>query len=241
MNGATGLRVWFENDQQDVATAIVAFTGNPGSSVTYTIELVGATAVNSGDVKGSKTLLTGGKSGFIVNRNTPSSDIYLNVQGQGFQADACSISPVKLVPVVLTAYTTSNLNGVMLFDGTFVEQPYGKGALGDAYDNAQIIIPVLGPRFAEWTIGIANPVDYTVTVKYAALVSRPLDISVNGVTVIQNAFAATTGGWDVQHRSTFPAGKVSLVTGNNTIRISCPNAQAFPHVNQLSLTPIIGV
>jgi hypothetical protein len=97
-------------------------------------------------------------------------------------------------------------------------------------------VPVAGSaRFAQWSVN-SNGGPFQVVATYAAADSRPLNLSVNGTVVLPNVFSATTGGWTPQYRTNIPLGTVTLVPGINTIQISCAPNQAFPHVQQLTLT-----
>lgn len=92
------------------------------------------------------------------------------------------------------------------------------------------------PNAAEFDVFIPVPGRYTLSFRYAAAVSRPIDIFVNGELAVSEALNAPTGGWLPADQAWFIAGTVILRKGPNTIRIQ--RSSVFPHITSLKLTPL---
>ena len=75
---------------------------------------------------------------------------------------------------------------------------------------------------------------YEISLRLAAEEVRPLEISVNGDTVIENAEYPSTGGWLPSHQDWVSVGLVSLQQGSNVIALSNPTA--FPHITKVRIT-----
>lgn len=151
--------------------------------------------------------------------------------------------PPAQPPILLGVNSVSLTNGVAVAAANDPNSMYGTDMLQDRHaadGNGQWSeTPVTGLRFAQWTFN-ASGGQYQVVATYAAAQSRPLSLVVNGTVVSPNAFSAATGGWFPQNRMAMPLATVALVSGINTIQISCAPNQAFPHVEQLMLTAISG-
>jgi hypothetical protein len=146
--------------------------------------------------------------------------------------------------IVLGISSLSQTNGVAVAPPADPNSMYGTDMLQDQHAidaNGQWSeTPVTGPeRFAAWSFSSAGG-KFQVVATYAAAQSRPLNLSLNGAVVFPGAFSTTTGGWYPQNRMNLPVGSVTLVPGVNTIRLSCPSNQAFPHVKELVLTQVQG-
>lgn len=77
---------------------------------------------------------------------------------------------------------------------------------------------------------------YKLSVRLAAAVERPMDVYINDQLELPNALGATTGGWLPADQKWIAAGNVSLVAGENSIRLSAPDV--FPHITALLLDPV---
>lgn len=77
---------------------------------------------------------------------------------------------------------------------------------------------------------------YELWVEYAALEARPVQLSVNGRVVMQNALATATGGWELSYQRLQYQTTVHLVDGHNTLSISRSNA--FPHIRRIELRTV---
>lgn len=86
---------------------------------------------------------------------------------------------------------------------------------------------------AEWDFAVSKSGTYEIFTSYAASVSRPVTISVNGNTVFSNAMASITGGWFEQNVQEYSEGRVTLSAGANTLRVSRSNV--FPHIRNIRL------
>lgn len=70
---------------------------------------------------------------------------------------------------------------------------------------------------------------YQLDVEYAAMVSRPVTITVNGKT-LTNRLAATTGCWQTTCQQIHPQGSVTLRPGINSMTVT--RDSVFPHIRK---------
>jgi len=88
---------------------------------------------------------------------------------------------------------------------------------------------------AEYTITVPKAGDYDLELRYAALESRPVKVSVEGKAVLANAAKGTTGGWNPEHQAWRPEGRVPLREGKNTLTIEAIGL--LPHIDKLAVLP----
>jgi cytochrome c553 len=88
---------------------------------------------------------------------------------------------------------------------------------------------------AEYTINVPKAGEYELEVRYAALESRPIRVSVNGVLALPEAANGTTGGWNPEHQAWKPEGRLTLVEGKNTLAIEAH--ALLPHIDKLAILP----
>src|SRR5205823_1208416 len=69
---------------------------------------------------------------------------------------------------------------------------------------------------AEYAITAPKAGEYELELRYAALDSRPVRVSVEGKVVLPEAAKRTTGGWNPEHQAWKPEGRVRLREGKNT-------------------------
>jgi exo-1,4-beta-D-glucosaminidase len=88
--------------------------------------------------------------------------------------------------------------------------------------------------YVEWTVSAASAGNATLTFRVAngTTVNRPMDISVNGVTVAAGVAFGPTANWDtwVDVNVTVP-----LNAGTNTVRATATTANGGPNVDYLSV------
>lgn len=94
---------------------------------------------------------------------------------------------------------------------------------------------VSAPNAAEWDFTVPAAGTYELFVEYAALESRPVVVSFNGVVRFNNALPGATGGWFPRHRQVLSQGTVQLAAGATTMRLS--RSDAFPHIKGFRLVP----
>ena len=89
------------------------------------------------------------------------------------------------------------------------------------------------PNAAEWDFNVLVAGRYNLLATYTTLVSRPVDISFNGITTFSNVLVGATAGWFSSNVQTIPVGEVSLSNGANTMRVT--RSSAFPHIQGFQL------
>ncbi|MBO0697333.1 MAG: DUF1553 domain-containing protein [Zavarzinella sp.] len=88
---------------------------------------------------------------------------------------------------------------------------------------------------AEYTVTVPKAGDYDLELRYAALESRPVRVSVDGTIVLPDAGKGTTGGWNPEHQAWRPEGRVALKDGKNTLAIEAHGL--LPHIDKLAILP----
>lgn len=92
------------------------------------------------------------------------------------------------------------------------------------------------PNWVEYDFSVASEGEYELWIEYAADESRPVDILLNGRTVLTNALAGATGGWHLRNQQFSRQCTIHLSGGLNTLRLERSNV--FPHVRTLRLVPM---
>ncbi|WP_285706649.1 PQQ-dependent sugar dehydrogenase [Microtetraspora sp. NBRC 16547] len=92
--------------------------------------------------------------------------------------------------------------------------------------------------YIQWNVNAATAGAASLTLRYAngTTVDRPLDITVNGVSVGSRSYPAT-GNWDTWADDTFTA---NLNAGANTIRATATTVNGGPNVDKLTVSPASG-
>jgi Protein of unknown function (DUF1553)/Protein of unknown function (DUF1549)/Planctomycete cytochrome C len=89
---------------------------------------------------------------------------------------------------------------------------------------------------AEYMITVPKAGDYELELRYAAMESRPVRVSVEGKVVLPQAAKGTTGGWNPEHQAWKPEGRLTLAEGKNTLAIEAIGL--LPHIDKLAILPI---
>jgi mono/diheme cytochrome c family protein len=89
---------------------------------------------------------------------------------------------------------------------------------------------------AEYAITVPKTGDYDLELRYAALESRPVRVSVDGIVVLPHAAKGTTGGWNPEHQAWKPEGRIRLQEGKNTLAIEAHGL--LPHIDKLAVLPL---
>lgn len=76
---------------------------------------------------------------------------------------------------------------------------------------------------------------YSLLLRYAALESRPMVLSVDGKVVSEKAMAGTSGGWAAPHQKWHREVDLELIAGKHTLRFE--RKGAVSHLDQLRLVP----
>jgi polygalacturonase len=88
--------------------------------------------------------------------------------------------------------------------------------------------------YIEWTVTAAQAGARTMTIRFAngTTTTRPLDISVNGATVVTGLAFPGTGAWTTWQTTTFNA---TLAAGTNMIRATATGADGGPNIDYLQV------
>ena len=89
---------------------------------------------------------------------------------------------------------------------------------------------------AEYTITVPKAGEYELELRYAALQSRPVRVSIEGKVALPQAAVGTSGGWNPEHQAWKPEGRIPLVEGRNTLTIEAH--ALLPHIDKLAVLPI---
>lgn len=109
--------------------------------------------------------------------------------------------------------------------------PYGKDVLTDAPG-----MPEAGARTVSYIFEISNGGGpYTLSFCYAAAVSRPVLVVLNGKQADFTAAGDVTGGWYPEERKCKGAGRVVLKDGGNEITLQ--SDRPFPHIWLITFSP----
>jgi hypothetical protein len=88
---------------------------------------------------------------------------------------------------------------------------------------------------AEWKFQIIGGL-YLLQVEYASAEWRPVNIFVNGEEVAKNVLGTPTGCFLTQCQHKEPIVTVTMVNGENIVRIE--SSSIFPHIRTLFLDPV---
>ena len=90
-------------------------------------------------------------------------------------------------------------------------------------------------HFMEYDLEVPLDGRYSLLLRYAALESRPMILSVDGKVVSEKALAKTSGGWDAVHQRWHREAELELSAGRHTLRFE--RKGAVSHLDQLRLVP----
>jgi len=130
--------------------------------------------------------------------------------------------------------STSFVRGVNVALGTSAGSGINDGYGIDALLNAPPYSSILNA--AEWDFNVPTSGAYELFADYAALVSRPVTISINGSLLFSNALSNATGGWYPKNRQYSSQGVVQLTAGPNTLKVA--RNDVFPHIKGFVLVPV---
>ncbi len=120
------------------------------------------------------------------------------------------------------------------FDITIRAADFVRGSIkavrrGGWADGAPIIqCADRSPDWAEWPFQVDRRGVFRVFAEFAADVSRPVTLSIDGVPVSAAALGQTTGSWKSSSAQWFPAGIAVLAPGRHVLRIQRPTC--IPHI-----------
>ncbi len=87
------------------------------------------------------------------------------------------------------------------------------------------------PTWAEWDVNVPTAGLYQIELRYASAEMRPLQLSVNGKVVRQDAAGAATGSFFVDGQRWEAQGIYPFAAGKNVVRIE--SANSIPHIDKL--------
>ncbi|HIC26109.1 MAG TPA: hypothetical protein EYO82_09380, partial [Gammaproteobacteria bacterium] len=93
-------------------------------------------------------------------------------------------------------------------------------------------------NFAEYDLTVETTGLFQLELRYAARLSRPGRILIDGKVAREGAIAHTTGGWEPEHQRWHTEGLIKAVTKQFTLRIE--SEPMMSHIDQIRLTPLIG-
>jgi hypothetical protein len=105
-------------------------------------------------------------------------------------------------------------------------------------DVTYISDPPSGARtyFCEYDLDVKQAGPYQLLLRYAALESRPMVLTVDGQVKSEKAVAQVTGGWDATHQRWHKEIQLQLAAGKHTIRFH--RQGAVSHIDQWRLIPV---
>ncbi|MGY8733448.1 MAG: DUF1553 domain-containing protein, partial [Pirellulales bacterium] len=135
-----------------------------------------------------------------------------------------------------------NVIGNWIRDGIAVEnsivweaEKFQRGTLEVETTNYGKDVGVLLQQgYAEYDIDIEVAGDYQLELRYAAVDSRPMVLSINGTVVDSDVASHTTGTWFVDSQTWFVEGIFELPVGKNVIRLAREGGPV-PHVDKILL------
>lgn len=114
--------------------------------------------------------------------------------------------------------------------GIFLSSPWG--------DSVAVSTGTPGTKLIEIPIESGTGC-FEIWLEFASAESRPLQIMVDGQTVVQNGARETTSGWMPEHQAWFRQVSLWLPAGEHIIGLQ--RERDFPHVRAVALVPVIEV
>ncbi|MBT4011390.1 MAG: DUF1553 domain-containing protein [Planctomycetaceae bacterium] len=135
-----------------------------------------------------------------------------------------------------------NVIGNFIRDGIAVEnsivweaEKFQRGTLeAETTNYGKDIGVLLHQGYAEYDIDIEVAGDYQLELRYAAVDSRPMVLSINGTVVDSDVAAHITGTWFADSQTWFVEGIFELQAGKNVIRLAREDGPV-PHVDKILL------
>ncbi|MFO1021999.1 MAG: DUF1553 domain-containing protein [Planctomycetales bacterium] len=109
-------------------------------------------------------------------------------------------------------------------------QNYGKG-IGVIINGGTM------PNFAEYEFIIERDKVYQLEIRYAAVESRPVEITLDGDQVASAALSKVTGSWEPGGQQWHVINLLPLSAGKHLLRIE--RNDAIPHIDQIYLAPVV--
>jgi hypothetical protein len=104
---------------------------------------------------------------------------------------------------------------------------------GDVIHNAAPYGPA--PNWVDYDFFASSGGEYDLWIEYAAAEPRPVDILLNGRSVLTGGLSQMTGGWNIANQTLSRQCTVELLKGQNTLRLERDNV--FPHIRTIRLIP----
>jgi hypothetical protein len=135
-----------------------------------------------------------------------------------------------------------NVIGNFIRDGIAVEnsivweaEKFQRGTLeAETTNYGKDVGVLLYQGYAEYDIDIEVAGDYQLELRYAAVDSRPMVLSINGTVVDSDVAAHTTGTWFADSQTWFVEGIFELQAGKNVVRLAREGGPV-PHVDKILL------
>jgi len=135
-----------------------------------------------------------------------------------------------------------NVIGNFIRDGIAVEnsivweaEKFQRGTLqAETTNYGKEVGVLLQQGFAEYDVELEEAGDYQLELRYAAVDSRPMVLTINGTVVDTNVAAHTTGTWFADSQTWFVEGVFELSAGKNIIRLAREGGPV-PHVDKILL------
>ena len=93
-------------------------------------------------------------------------------------------------------------------------------------------------NFVEYDLTVETTGLFQLELRYAARLSRPGQILIDGKVAREGAIANTTGGWEPEYQRWHAEGFIKAATKQFTLRIE--SEPMMSHIDQIRLTPLIG-
>ncbi len=93
-----------------------------------------------------------------------------------------------------------------------------------------------GTQFAEWEVTPPRPGKYRLSIRYAAMESRPMRLTLDETVIAESALAAKTGGWLPPDQRWEEVGEFDLGEGRHLLRAE--REGPVPHLDRMRWTPL---
>ena len=105
--------------------------------------------------------------------------------------------------------------------------------LQDGYGEGIGVVANRGAGYLEFDLDVTDPGEYDLEIRYAAEMSRPFKLLVNGRLVAESVGAQVTGSWNPDGQMWFPESRITLGKGKNTIKFD--SGSVYPHIDRFAL------
>jgi hypothetical protein len=103
----------------------------------------------------------------------------------------------------------------------------------DGYGEGIGVIATSGAGFAEYQLDVERAGTYALEVRYAAALSRPLSVLLNGEKAADNVLGGVTGTWFPDSQRWSVEARIRLESGMNTLKFN--SGKVYPHIDKLAL------